>query len=67
MNEYWIGPYGILIPDTIKSVIDIDGINTIYKDGSSTEISNGGKVISEQIYKDRYTIYNSDDGKWYYR
>ena len=51
ISLYWIGPFGIYVPDDIDSVIDIE---------------QGTNLLDEDEYKKKYAVKNPVDGKWYY-
>jgi hypothetical protein len=38
MSGGWIGPYGVIVSQNINSVVAKDGENTLYKDGTETEV-----------------------------
>jgi len=64
-ENYWIGPYGVLIPNNIDSVIARDGGNILYKNGSQTnKLHYLG--MNEKEYKESYAKFNPKDEKWYY-
>jgi hypothetical protein len=66
MDTYWIGPYGIKIPHTIKFVISEDGINYCYSDGSQTVFSyRMSQYMNEIKYKKKYA--QQKDGQWYWK
>lgn len=64
-SNYWIGPYGILVPNNINHVVASDGGNIFYKDGRETEMFVVNPV-SEEEYKKRYAQFNDIDKMWYY-
>jgi hypothetical protein len=63
--KYWNGPFNVLVPDNITKVKDVDGINMLYKNGSSTEMVSG-PLLSEAEYKARYAVLEAD-GNYYYK
>ena len=66
-EQYWIGPYGILVPSKINSVLAEDGYNTLYSDGCETEMFRiDGPHMDATKYKKLYATYNSNNGVWYY-
>lgn len=67
-SEYWKGPYGVLVPLNVERIIAGDGFNTRYQDGSETELFLvRDEPYGEKEYKEEHAIYNSEDGKWYYK
>lgn len=56
----------IIIPGHIKSVKSIDKVNTIYKDGSQTEVFGLVKPYTIEEYQNIYSILKSD-GKLYWK
>lgn len=66
MENYWIGPYGIKIPQTIKFVISEDGTNYCFSDGSQTVFNyRTTKYMDEMKYKKKYA--HQKDGQWYWK
>lgn len=65
-NEYWEGPYGILVPAYITSVLAEDGYNTLYDNGGQTEIGSTHNNMTETQYKKKYAVYSAANQKWYY-
>ncbi|BCS82815.1 hypothetical protein QLL95_gp0326 [Cotonvirus japonicus] len=64
----WVGPYGVLVPNSIDNVVAEDGYNTLYKDGSETEkFCLNAEPMSSTIYRAKYAIYNETDGLWYHK
>lgn len=63
-SPFWIGPYGIYVPDDIDSVIDMDGKNFINKHSFLT--TNELSILNEDEYKKKYAVKNTVDQKWYY-
>lgn len=68
MPEYWIGPAGVLIPKTIRTVPALDGFNTVtyHEYGTSTTNMLVSSSLSEKAYKRTYAVKNAD-GYWYYK
>ena len=67
-NTYWFGPYDVLVPNKIESVVAADGYNTHYKNGKITEMGCPDCVqMNEKKYKSKYATYNKKDSKWYYK
>lgn len=64
-SDYWIGPYGIRVPNSVERVRAADGSNSRYKDGSETEMAVRNS-ITEDKYKSLYAELR-DDGFWYYK
>ena len=64
-NNYWVGPYGILVPNHIRDIVAKDGGNTLYKRGIVTQKCVRSKM-TEETYKKTYAKFNTKDGKWYY-
>lgn len=65
MNSYWLGPYGILVHNSIKSVLAADGINIQYRDGTCTRMCIGTPLMTEERYKEQFAELR-DDGHYYY-
>jgi len=66
-TNYWKGPYGILVPNEIGSVVASDGYNTMYPGGSETEkFCRNPDPMSAEIYRNKYAVYDSACGKWFY-
>lgn len=63
-SNYWIGPYGILVPNDVLYVVAADGINTLYIDGSETEMATD-TPLSEEEYKKLYARFDDVDNQWY--
>jgi hypothetical protein len=66
--SYWKGPFGILISDDIESILLMDGINKMFKDGTVTklEVPERKYIRKENEYKWKYAIQKSD-GDWYWK
>ncbi len=65
-HKFWTGPYGVLVPDYLESVVAEDCCNTLYKDGTETKmVTDPDKLLSKYEYLAVYTIEKSD-GKRYY-
>lgn len=62
-SNYWRGPYGIWIPNSINSVKAEDGGNTLYKNGGCTEMGVINPKMTEEIYKEKYA---KQDGIWWF-
>lgn len=54
-NEYWKGPYDILVPFNIDSIISPDGINRLNRDGKEEK-------ITKEEYFNLYTKIEEIDG-----
>ena len=66
--DYWIGPAGVYIPKSIKSVVALDGYNTHSLDGGITEIyceDNPG--FTKEEYRKRFSVYNPTNGRYYWK
>jgi len=37
-EQFWIGPFGVLVSNKIESVIADDGYNTLFKNGYQTKM-----------------------------
>lgn len=61
---YWIGPYGVYVPNHTTRVIAEDGCNFLSKDGCITEMCST-IVMNEQLYKEKYTTMSGGD--YYYK
>ncbi|HLX55165.1 MAG TPA: hypothetical protein VKR58_14560 [Aquella sp.] len=65
-NDYWTGPFGVRVFNTIKEVPLEDLCNAIYKDGSYSEVTwDYENVVSEDKYKSMFTTLGSD-GYYYF-
>lgn len=62
---YWIGPYGIRVPNTISDVVAEDGYNIMDSSGSVTKMFKDLKSPTEEEYKEKYAKLGTD-GYWYY-
>lgn len=62
--NFWVGPYGILVPDEIDSIVARDGGNTLYRDSSETKMYVDSPP-TEAEYKNLYATKGSH-GIWYY-
>ncbi len=56
----------IIIPGHIKSVESIDKVNTMYKNGSETEVFGLVKPYTIEEYQNKYSVLGSDS-KLYWR
>ena len=57
-EKYWVGPYGVLVPDYTDRIVASDGYNTQYKDGSVTERGClNPKPMNQEIYKKMFSSY----------
>ncbi len=65
-SEYWVGPYGVKVPNEVTSVVAADGRNTLYKDGKQTEIYVKNPLTREEYLK-RYSFYSDECGYVYNR
>lgn len=64
-DEYWVGPYGVLVSNNIMCVVAQDGYNNMRSDGSETFMyKNNAPLMTEAIYKQKYATYIN--GKYYY-
>ncbi len=52
LNNYWIGPYGILVPSKIESIVSADGVSVLRMDQS--DVLDGKVILTETQYKDKY-------------
>ena len=67
-TTHWVGPYGVLVPNSINLVISEDGYNLMFQDGGRTERGRcDPDPMNATIYKDNYATYNEADGLWYYK
>jgi hypothetical protein len=57
---------GIIIPGYIKSVMCLDKVNTIYKNGCETELYCSSKPYTLNEYQQKYS-YEGDDSKLYWK
>jgi len=62
---YWTGPYGVLVPNDINSVVAEDGYNTTRISGETTEMfMENAPDMNAEIYRSRYCVLK--DGNYYY-
>ncbi len=62
---FWIGPHGVLVPDSLDSVVAEDCCNTQFKDGGETEMcGDPAKRLSPAAYLQKYAV--KKVGKHYY-
>ena len=52
-TDFWLGPYGIRVPNSVQWITDADGGNTLYKRGGSTEMYCPNPPTEEE-YKKKY-------------
>lgn len=50
LTDYWIGPYKMLVPNSIDSVVAKDGRNIRYKNGSETELGVLTSITKRNIW-----------------
>jgi hypothetical protein len=55
---YWFGPYNVLVPNTIDKIVAEDGYNTLYKDGTESEIYRQDS-LSKDEWLAKYASYNN--------
>ena len=66
-REFWVGPFGVLVPNNIKWVVASDGFNKLNIKGFQTEMGMpNAPYIDETIYRQKYATYNPTNGYWYY-
>ncbi len=63
-ENFWIGPYDVRIPESINSIKAADGKNTLYKNGSQTELPIYYFPTKDE-YLSTYAEYRSDLHYWY--
>lgn len=63
--KYWLGPYDIRVPISIKEIVAKDGYNTLYQNGGETQVEINSP-ITESAYKKKYAIYDANDGYYYW-
>ncbi|AYV86071.1 MAG: hypothetical protein Solivirus4_32 [Solivirus sp.] len=63
-TDYWVGPYGVKVPNEITSIKASDGGNILYKDGKETEMFVKRPLTREQ-YLEKYAVYSEDCGYLY--
>jgi hypothetical protein len=64
-TRYWLGPYGIRIPNHIEIVTAADGGNMRYKDGGETEMGVMDPPTKDE-YLNKYAILQRD-GNYYWK
>lgn len=57
-NLYWLGPYQILVPYEIKSVVAADGSNSININGSQSELFVKNPISKEEYYQKHTEMVN---------
>ena len=66
-KTYWVGPYGVLIPSYIESVISDDGCNKYYSDGTETEMhGDSSEYMTLEQYRNKYAE-EGTHGLWYWK
>jgi len=65
MDGYWIGPYDVLVSNSLKSCMDEDGINQFYPDGSSTEEDSDEARPTKNEWLNKYAI--KIGNTWFYK
>jgi len=66
VKDFWDGPYGVKVPMHVKHVVSGDGRNTLYQDGSQTEMYVVYPKMTEKLYKEKYAVLGHD-GYYYYK
>ena len=66
VNKYWIGPYNVRVPVSVSHVVANDGYNTMHRDGGVTEKFCHGVNMTEEKYKNLYTVLGND-GHYYWK
>lgn len=76
VENYWIGPYGVRVSADIESVIDIDDVSLIRKDGTKIKIEkcygfdSKGELtrtnLIESEYKYKYAYFDLSNNQYYY-
>ena len=60
-SGYWIGPYGVLVPNHIRLVNATDGFNTRFKDGGETEMGcQSCSKMTAELYREKYAELRPD-------
>lgn len=65
-NDYWIGPYGIRVPNTIYFVVSKDGHGILNKSGGETKVNSLEPDLTEMEYKEKFSK-RGKDGFYYYK
>ena len=65
-GTYWVGAYGILVPNHITSVVAEDGRNTLDIDGEKTQLNCLNRTMTEEQYKKLYATYDEESNNWFY-
>ncbi len=61
LDEYWIGPYGIYIPNTIPKILDIDQCNYVIRPGNKkTNVPNNNQLLSRKEYIAKYSSVSNE-------
>ena len=63
-SDFWIGPYGMRVPNNVDSVVAADGGNRRYKDGSETEAYFPNSP-SKKEYLKKHAELRTDGHYWY--
>lgn len=64
-QTYWIGPYSVLVPQEVKSVVASDGVHKMYADGRETG-SDNFSTMNSHSYRSKYSRYDMMRGLWFY-
>ena len=63
-NKFWIGPYGVRVPNEKNSIVGFDGVNYINKKGVMTKIFIHKPITKEQ-WMSKYAEMREDGNYWY--
>jgi hypothetical protein len=66
---FWVGPYGVLVPDHIQYVIAEDCTNTMFIAGGQTKAAAKWPTLSRKQLRQKYLelyCYKDKSGHWYY-
>ena len=63
-DNFWVGRFGVRVPNTFERMIDVDEGNTLSSNGRCTELSCSTSLTKEQ-YLEKYTEKRDDGFYWY--
>lgn len=64
---YWVGPHGVLVPNSVEWVTDVDGVNEVDRHGSCTEMASLDPYPTPDEYRAQYAALDPATGNWYYK
>lgn len=64
-KNYWIGPFGVKIPNDITTVPWIDGVNIFQENGYITDKSYQGHSMNKETYLNLYATRDEKGEYWF--